>query len=367
MNKFAVYVHIPFCEQKCLYCDFASFVCPENVKKEYVCALIDEINSSNKKGKVSSIYFGGGTPSVLDEKDIGRILEALRNKFDVLQDAEITIECNPNSTTYEKLLYYKNIGINRISFGVQSLQNNILKKIGRLHNDEQAINAILMAQKAGFDNISVDLIIGLMGQTKEKLVGDAEKLVALGINHISTYMLQVEKGTPLFDMVENKEIVLPNDNQTIKLYEALVKGLKKLEFKQYEISNFAKDKMFSKHNMTYWKRSNYLGFGLAAHSFWGRKRWSNSKDMKKYLAHKGKQSEMLSKEEIITEIIMLGLRCDIGVNTKKLLKLGYDITQNSYYKNYIENKILLQKGSKLLLNKKYYGVSNTIICNLLLK
>ena len=367
MNKFAIYIHIPFCEQKCIYCDFASFVCSEDVKKKYVLSLIDEINSSNKNGKASSIYFGGGTPSVLDEKDIGRILEALRNKFDVLKDAEITIECNPNSTTYEKLVYYRKIGINRISFGVQSLQNNILKKIGRLHNEEQAINAILMAQKAGFENISADLIIGLMGQTKEKLVGDAEKLVALGVTHISTYMLQVEKNTPLFEMVEKKEIVLPDDDKTIKLYEGLVKGLKRLGFKQYEISNFAKDKMFSKHNLAYWKRENYLGFGLGAHSFWGHKRWSNSKNMDDYLSRKNMQHEKLSNEDEITEAVMLGLRCDVGVNMKKILKLGYDITKNSYYKNYVENKILLQKGSKLNLNKKYYGVSNTIICNLLLK
>lgn len=365
MSKFAIYVHIPFCEQKCIYCDFASFVCGEDVKEKYVLSLLDEIEKCSKKGKVSSIYFGGGTPSIIEKKYIGMILSKIREKFCVLDTAEITIECNPNSTTLEKLKYYKEIGINRVSFGVQSLQNNILKSIGRIHNEEQSINAILNAQEAGFDNISADLMIGLMGQTKEKLLGDAEKLIALGISHISTYMLQIEKNTPLFEMVENKKVVLPDDDQCVKLYESLVKMLKRYGFKQYEISNFAKDKKFSKHNMAYWKRENYIGFGLGAHSFYGKRRKANSTDMQNYLNRKKIHTEKLSTNDQITEIIMLGLRCDVGVNLKVLLKLGYDLTKNPYYNDYLDKKILKQKGSKIYLNKNYYGVSNSIICDLL--
>ena len=166
-------------------------------------------------------------------------------------------------------------------------------------------------------------------------------------------------------MVENKKVVLPDDDQCVKLYESLVKMLKRYGFKQYEISNFAKDKKFSKHNMAYWKRENYIGFGLGAHSFYGKRRKANSTDMQNYLNRKKIHTEKLSTNDQITEIIMLGLRCDVGVNLKVLLKLGYDLTKNPYYNDYLDKKILKQKGSKIYLNKNYYGVSNSIICDLL--
>lgn len=366
MNKsFSIYIHIPFCEKKCIYCDFASFVAKEDVKEKYFASLLDEIKSCKYQGKVRTIYIGGGTPSSVDEKYIKNILDEIRNKFEVQKNVEITIECNPNSATEEKLKFYKNIGINRISFGVQSLDDKILKIIGRLHNKNQAIDAIKTAKKMGFENISADIMIGLPGQTKSKLLSDAKTLLDLGINHISTYMLQLEEKAPLTRLVEKGVLKVPSDDKCVALYEALVAFLKKQDFERYEISNFAKSKTYSKHNLAYWQRREYLGFGLSAHSFVEGKRFANSKNMQDYLNRKNIECEKLSKEDEITEIIMLGLRCKLGFKISDLKKLGYDITKNKAYAEFLEKNILIKIGNVLRLNEDYYGVSNSVICGLL--
>ena len=366
MNKqFSVYIHIPFCEQKCLYCDFASFVCGEQVKEKYFNALVNEIEKSHYSGKVKTIYFGGGTPSSVDEKYIKMVLDAIKKKFEIAKYAEVTIECNPNSVRLEKLSFYKKIGINRISFGVQSLQNKTLKKIGRLHDKRQALEAIKLAKEAGFKNISADLMIGLPEQTRGQLLSDARELITLGINHISTYMLQLEGEAPITKMVERGEIVVPNDDRCVELYENLTKFLSENGFERYEISNFAKDKRYSKHNLAYWQRKEYLGFGLSAHSFVNGKRFANSKKMQDYLNYKNIVTEKLSKEDEITEIIMLGLRCKFGFSLKGLKHFGYDITKNEAYEQFLQKNILIKHGDLVKLNEKYYGVSNSVICELL--
>ena len=366
MNKqFSVYIHIPFCEQKCLYCDFASFVCGEDIKEMYFKALVNEIEKCKFEGKVKTIYFGGGTPSSIDEKYIKMVLDAIKKKFEIAKYAEVSIECNPNSTTLEKLMFYKKIGINRISFGVQSLQNKTLKQIGRLHNKKQALEAIKLAKVAGFKNISADLMIGLPGQTRGILLKDANELISQGINHISTYMLQLEERTPLASMVKNGELKVPNDDKSVELYENLTKFLSEDGFERYEISNFAKDKSYSKHNLAYWQRKEYLGFGLSAHSFVDGKRFANSKKMQDYLNHKNIMTEKLSKEDEITEIIMLGLRCKFGFKISDLKTMGYDITKNKPYAEFLQKNILIKLGNSIRLNEKYYGVSNSVICELL--
>lgn len=366
MNReFSVYIHIPFCERKCLYCDFASFVTKKDVKEKYFESLVDEIKTCKYTGKAKTIYFGGGTPSSVDEKYIKNILDEIKNKFNVQKNAEITIECNPNSVTEEKLGFYKNIGINRISFGVQSLDNKTLKMIGRLHNKDQAINAIQIAKDVGFKNISADLMIGLPTQTKRRLLSDSKTLLDLGINHISTYMLQLEDGTALTQKVKSGEIKVPDDDKCVALYESLTKFLNSQGFERYEISNFAKNKTYSKHNLAYWSRNDYLGFGLSAHSFVDGKRFCNSKKMQDYLNRKNISKEVLTQKDVITEIIMLGLRCKLGVDLKSLKKLGYDLTKNKAYAQFLQQNILIKNSNKIYLNEKYYGVSNSVICELI--
>ena len=365
MNKIGIYVHIPFCESKCIYCDFASSVCNLEIKRKYFESLISEIKNCRYKRGVSTIYFGGGTPSSVDAKDIKKVLETVYENFDIDKNAEITIECNPNSATFEKLKEYRKMGFNRISFGVQSLHDETLKLIGRRHNSMQAFEAIDNAKKAGFKNISADLMIGLPGQSEEDLISDAEKLVNLNIKHISAYMLQVEENTPLFKKVESGEIIVPDEDECVKMYEALVKFLAKNGLNRYEISNFSKEGWNSRHNINYWKLGKYLGFGLAAHSFINNTRIANSRYMLDYLNRKGICKEKIDNKEHVVELIMLGLRCDVGVDTEKLFKLGYNIKNNAYFEKFIKNNIIKLDKNIIYLNPEYYGVSNTIICDLI--
>ncbi len=365
MNKIGIYVHIPFCESKCIYCDFASSVCNLETKQKYFESLISEIKNCKYKRNVSTIYVGGGTPSSVDVKDINNVLDAIFKKFDVVDNAEITIECNPNSATFEKLKEYREMGFNRISFGVQSLHDETLKLIGRRHNCKQVFEAIENAKRAGFENISADLMIGLPEQSEEDLISDAEKLVNLNITHISAYMLQVEEKTPLFEKVESREIIVPNEDECVKMYEALVEFLAKNGLNRYEISNFSREGWNSQHNMNYWKLGEYLGFGLAAHSFINSTRIANSRNMQDYINRKGIVKEKIDDKEHVVELIMLGLRCNAGVDTEKLIKLGYDIKNNAYFKKFIKEGIIKQEKNIIYLNPEYYGVSNTIICDLI--
>lgn len=365
MNKIGIYVHIPFCESKCIYCDFASSVCNLETKQKYFESLISEIKNCRDKRAVSTIYFGGGTPSSVNVSDIKKVLDAIYENFDIDKNAEITIECNPNSATFEKLEEYRKMGFNRISFGVQSLHDETLKLIGRRHNSMQAFEAIDNAKKAGFKNISADLMIGLPGQSEEDLISDAEKLVNLNIKHISAYMLQVEENTPLFKKVESGEIIVPDEDECVKMYEALVKFLAKNGLNRYEISNFSREGWNSQHNMNYWKMGEYLGFGLAAHSFINSTRIANPCNMSDYLNRKGIVKEKIDNRESVVELIMLGLRCNAGVDTEKLINLGYDIKNSAYYEKFINKGIIKLEKNMIYLNPEYYGVSNSIICDLI--
>lgn len=365
INKIGIYVHIPFCESKCIYCDFASSVENEKIIEKYFDSLIEEINSCEYVGRVETIYFGGGTPSCVNPRYIQKILTCINQKFYVEKNAEITIECNPNSATFDKLKEYKTYGFNRISFGVQSLHDEMLKLIGRRHNSTQVFEALSNAQKAGFENISADLLIGLPDQKKSDLIEDAQKLINQKVKHISAYMLQIEENTVLFQKIKKGEIILPSEEYCVEMYNALVDFLEKNGVNRYEISNFCRDGWFSRHNLNYWKLGQYLGFGLSAHSYFDGKRFANSRDMIDYLNRKGIFSEEITTQEHIEEMIMLGLRCREGVDISKLKKLGYDIKNNAYYAKFIKEKIIFLDKNILHLNPKYYGVSNTIICDLL--
>lgn len=365
MKDLSIYIHIPFCEQKCIYCAFVSYCVNDKIKENYFQNLKKEIQSRKTNRTISSIYIGGGTPSCVDEKYIKEILEEIYKNYNLKKDIEITIECNPNSVNETKLKLYKDIGINRISFGVQSLDDETLKKLGRLHNKEQALDAINIAKKVGFKNISVDLLLGLENQNMDNFEKQLQELIALDITHISAYMLEIEEKTKLFSMIKNKEIKLPIPEETIKIYEKTVFFLKKNGFFRYEISNFSKKGYESEHNLNYWKCNEYLGFGAAAYSYFGDYRFSNSINLIEYEKQENINYEKIGNCEKIEEIIMLGLRCKLGFNYKEIEKLGYDVFSNDRFTNYLDKNILIKKNNRIYLNSDFYGVSNTIICDIL--
>lgn len=362
MNKeIGLYIHIPFCERKCIYCDFASFVC-EN-RQAYFDKLIKDIKQVNP-ATVKSIYLGGGTPSLVEVEYIEEIVTEIKKKFNIIEECEMTIECNPNSADFEKLKKYRELGFNRLSIGVQSLHDDMLRKIGRVHNSSQAIECVENAKKAGFFNISADLMLGLPDQKIEDLIQDAKRLVHLGITHISAYTLQVEEGTKLYEMVKDG-LKLPPEDETAEMYNELAKYLEKFGFERYEISNFAKKGFESKHNINYWLRGEYVGFGLSAHSFMNGVRYFNSSLMSEYILGQGGQSEVLSKEDEVTEIIMLGLRCKFGFSLLELEKLGINLKKREKFKQLLDKKILILRDHQVTLNPDFYEVSNEVICELI--
>lgn len=353
-----VYVHIPFCDSKCAYCAFASFVAKENTKEKYFDHICSEIGTYPQREKVGSIYFGGGTPSSVHPELISRVLATIRAKFDVSDDAEITIECNPCSVSEQKLATYKNAGFNRISFGVQSLNDEMLSLIGRRHNCKQALNAIALAKKVGFKNVSADLLLSL---PKGDIISDAQKLIESGVKHISAYMLQIEDGTPLKSMISCGKFTPKNEDETVDDYQKLAEFLQKNGLKRYEISNFAQIGFDSRHNSLYWTGEKYIGFGLGAHSFDGEKlRTANASNFADYFDGK-KSVEKLTQAERDEEIIMLGLRCQYGFDLKKL---SFDLTKDSEFLNLINRQILVKNGDVVTLNPEYYPVSNSVIIKL---
>jgi len=315
-----IYIHIPFCVKKCFYCDFYSI---ENLteKDKFVDYLIREIElraeneiSQGKIGTIDTVFFGGGTPSLLTPGQIERIINKIKNTFSISKDAEWTVESNPGSLSFGSLEQYRKLGINRISIGVQSFVESELKFLQRIHSSDEAINAILDAKKAGFDNRNVDLIFSIPGQTKKSLALTLEKIKELKPEHISAYSLIYEKGTPLHEAYKKGQIKKIDDDADAGLYEYLCTYLSKLGYEHYEISNFALPDFKCNHNLNYWELGNYIGLGPSAHGFSDNKRYWNVRSLQKYyqLIDKGvlpeAGSEILTAENRIHEAIMLGLR-----------------------------------------------------------
>ena len=336
MEEFGIYVHIPFCKKKCYYCDFISFDCMENKIDDYINSLIKEIDKKdiieksddnvilkNFTGKkVTSIYIGGGTPSLIASKYILKILNAIKNKYELKENAEITIEVNPGTVTEEKLIDYKNAGINRLSIGLQSADDRILKLIGRIHTYEQFLNTYNLAKKVGFKNINVDLMLAIPTQTEKELVDSIIKVVNLNPNHISLYSLILEENTKLEELVKNKELELIDDDTERKMYWKTKNLLKKNGYNHYEISNFSKKGFESKHNMNCWNQEQYIGYGLAAHSYFSNTRFSNTDDLNEYILNINNDNineiieieEVQDREKKAKEYMMLGFRKIKGIS-----------------------------------------------------
>jgi oxygen-independent coproporphyrinogen III oxidase len=317
MKQSALYIHIPFCDHKCIYCDFYSIITSDNIipffetlkkETEYYSAMFRE------EHLFTSIFFGGGTPSLMCPDDIGDIIYDLKNKFNISGDAEITLETNPGTVTKEKLKHFLEAGVNRISIGIQSFDEDDLKFLTRIHDKQTAIDTVLNASVAGFGNISIDLIFNLPAQTREKWLKNLSRAVQLPINHISAYSLILEKGTILNKLVLDKIVTMQDNDYDADLYQHTIEYLTSHGFNQYEVSNFAMDGYECRHNNAYWRYRDYLGLGPSAHSYMNGKRWWNYSSLKRYILEIRKNNHAEASFEIPTfdqkldEYIMLSLR-----------------------------------------------------------
>lgn len=328
----SLYIHIPFCESKCKYCNFVSKVGTDAEKSEYVAALLKEIEIQGKKYNpyfaIYSIYIGGGTPSCLADGDIFKILQHCYKCFTVRNEAEITIELNPNSVTDNKLREYILAGVNRFSIGLQCTSGKVLRAMGRAHTVGDFDAVVARVRNKGITNISADVMIGYPGQTMNDVKETINHLVKLNIPHISSYMLSVEEGTPLQTMVDKSLAYLSSEKTVINMYALALKILENKGYARYEISNFSKPGLESRHNSVYWNGGNYLGLGTAAHSYVEGIRFSNTEDTAKYITcvkEKGKPPivsvQELTKEQKKEEFIMLSLRTARGIDTNKYKEL----------------------------------------------
>lgn len=319
-KEVGIYIHIPFCKKKCYYCDFVSYCNKDNLIENYVKAVKKEIQMQNIQSQITTIYIGGGTPSYIDSKYIEEILEELKSK-NIASNAEITIEVNPGTVTKEKMQEYKKMGINRISIGLQTTQNNLLKQIGRIHNFEEFLETYNITRKTGFKNINVDLMIGLPNQSIQDIKITLEKIIKLNPEHISVYSLIVEEKTPIEDKISKGELELPDEETERNMYWYVKNTLELNGYKHYEISNFAKIGYESKHNVNCWEQKEYFGFGIAAHSYRDITRYSNITNIEEYI--KNIKNQKIERNRIIHEIqkeddkkkeyMLLGLRKIDGI------------------------------------------------------
>lgn len=322
MKEIGIYIHIPFCKKKCHYCDFVSYDNKYEKVDKYIETVIEDIEEQTKnftkEHLVTTIYFGGGTPSFLESKYIKTILEKLRMSFNIAGDAEITLEVNPGTVNEEKLKTYQMLGINRLSIGLQTTNDELLKTIGRIHNYSEFLSTYNLARKIGFENINVDLIFALPNQTIEDLKKDLQNIVEINPEHISTYSLILEEGTKLESMIKEDEekYQLPDENTEREMYWLIKNTLAKKGYKHYEISNFAKEGKESRHNINCWLQKEYLAFGAAAHGYLDGVRYSNKKILSEYIFNfKNKDiEEKLTREETAKEYMMLGLRMIDGIS-----------------------------------------------------
>ncbi len=330
MKNLGIYVHIPFCKKKCDYCDFISYTQNEEIQNKYVNCLLKTIEQSTSKLKldnyiVNTIYFGGGTPSYINSKNIIEIIKKIQAKFQIAESPEITIEINPGTISEDKLLDYKKCGINRISIGCQAIQDDLLKMLGRIHNYEEFLDTYKLVQKIGFENINVDLMLGLPNQTLEDIENSVKEILKLNPNHLSVYSLIIEEGTRIEKRISKGELILPKEEIERKMYKKVKEILESRNYKHYEISNFAKKDFESKHNMACWNQEEYLGFGLASHSYFNNKRFSNIEVIDEFISNIENEEydknitihEVQSEEEKKKEYMLLGLRKLDGVSISK--------------------------------------------------
>lgn len=368
-----LYVHIPFCVRKCQYCDFLSGPSDEETKDRYIEALLKEIRAAEhtEDYEIVSVFIGGGTPSALKAEAIASIMRTLQEQFFFCEDVEVTIEANPGTVDLEKLTSYRNVGINRLSLGLQSTDAEELKLLGRIHSYEEFLKSYEWAREAGFSNINIDLMFAIPGQTGEAWRQHLYQVAELNPEHISAYSLIIEEGTPFAE----QNLDLPDEDTEYQMYEDTAEILERYGYRQYEISNYAKQGYMCRHNAGYWQRREYLGFGLGASSLYGGMRFSNTHQMQEYLKESRnpdqirKDVTVLSRNERIEEFMFLGLRMTEGISEKEFEE-NFDVRLMDVYgdilQKYEETGFMEHIETKWRLTRKGIHVSNHILADFLL-
>ncbi len=379
-KELQLYIHIPFCVRKCAYCDFLSGPDHEETIESYVQALTEEIRSYAEMAPnyfVSTIFLGGGTPSILSGNQMEQIFQALRKTFDILDTAEITVETNPGTVSACKLTAYRSLGINRLSFGLQSADNTELVRLGRIHTFEEFLESYEMARTCGFQNINVDLISAIPKQTVKQFEQTLEKIATLQPEHVSVYSLIIEEGTPfarLYGEGGSLKQDLPSEEEERLMYQKTEEILSAYGYHHYEISNYAKEGMECRHNMGYWERKNYLGMGLGAASLIENVRFCNTDDKKEYIKSANniqtirKNEEILTVEEQMEEFIFLGLRKLKGISEQSFQECFQKtiwICYGDNIKKIMEKGLLKRQDGYLYLTKRGIDVSNYVFTEIL--
>ena len=373
MKEIGIYIHIPFCIQKCYYCDFCSFDKLQNKQAEYVDALIEEIKNTHNKNEhlIKTFYIGGGTPSILNVNALKQVMEAIKTNFLLSKDCEITVEMNPGTVTKEKLQIYKDSGINRLSIGLQSTTDEILKELGRIHNYKQFEDIYEEARALGFNNINVDLMIGLPNQTIDDVSKSLKDIIQKIPEHISGYSLILEDVTKLKNLIEEENLSLPDEDTERAMYWTVKNTLEKNGYNHYEISNFSKLGYESKHNTDCWNQKEYIGFGIAAHSYFNNIRYSNICDINEYVKNINSKDfeknviihEIQEEQDKMNEYMILGLRMIKGVN-EQVFKEKFSKDINDIYIKSIEKLINLELISNekgiIKLTKKGIDFANIV-------
>ena len=381
-NKLELYIHIPFCVRKCKYCDFLSAPADSTTIDLYIRQLVDEIKTQSQfyeEYTVSSIFLGGGTPSILKSALVTNILSAIFATFKVEANAEVTIECNPGTVSSERLLNYKAAGINRLSFGLQSTNDSELKVLGRIHTYEDFLESFEAGRKAGFKNINVDLMSALPGQTVESWKKTLKSVAMLKPEHISAYSLQIEEGTPFFSMYGSEEgrKLLPDEDTDREMYHETRDILDSMGYHRYEISNYAREGFECRHNIGYWTGVEYLGLGLGASSYCMGRRFKVGSDLKTYIAQNFSKDltycyqdiQELSINDMMSEFMFLGLRMTNGVSSSEFYErfgqnlfdvFGYQISKNQKY------DLLEVEVPYVRLTRKGLDLANTVMADFLL-
>lgn len=385
-----LYLHIPFCIKKCNYCDFLSMPAEEEIRRHYINMLLREIRKSAKmcrEYRVISVFLGGGTPSIMEGRQTAELIKAVKQNFDLSSEAEITIECNPGTMTRQKLSDYRDAGINRLSIGLQSAIDSELKLMGRIHTFEQFLENFKLAREIGFQNINVDLIFGIPGQTKENWRYTLQKVLELGPEHISAYSLIVEEGTPFYEKYGEDEIrreqgkspkYLPEEETERDMYQMAGQILKDRGYQRYEISNYARPGLECRHNMGYWQGTPYLGLGLGSASLMKHKRFSNAIVLEEYL--KGNFQNLgqilntntapcLSRKQQMEEFMFLGLRMMEGVS-KEVFRRRFGQQLEEIYGQALQKLkgqgLVEQKNERVCLTEEGIALSNYVLCEFLL-
>lgn len=374
MKEVALYIHIPFCKQKCFYCDFLSYARKDDLMSDYIEALLIELKEKIKDYEVRSLFIGGGTPSYLNEENLSKLMKGIKN-INFIEDAEKTIECNPGTVSEEKFNIMKGGGINRLSFGLQTTKNNLLKGIGRIHTFEAFKDNYNLARSVGFNNINIDMMFGLPNQSVKDWTDSLEEVAKLNPEHISAYSLIIEEGTPFYKLYNEDKLKLPSEEEEREMYKKCKNILIENGYHQYEISNYAKEGKECLHNEVYWMCNEYIGVGASSSSYIDGKRIKNIDDLREYIKRIGSGKSIVDEEIIntkndnIEEFMFMGLRMNCGIEEEEFKRRFYTDVDN-VYKDVIEgniNKGLLErKRGRIYLTDKGIELSNMVMSDMIL-